>query len=229
MHSPKRVVICGKGELAIFACRYFQDHLDYLLSHVVADPFEPVSSEQTLIDYCHQQQIPVVEDGRFENLPGYAEQAFSCDLCLVIFHKRILPRAFIDCCAKILNLHLSYLPHYRGVRPVNWALKNGERRHGVTLHEINEGIDDGPILSQVAFDIFPEFEEVGDTYQRAMGYARQLLSDSLPLIYRITPVPQDHGQMSIYYERDNLRLEERMTFTKAKSLELLAQSAAKPA
>jgi methionyl-tRNA formyltransferase len=107
------------------------------------------------------------------------------------------------------------------VRPVNWALKNGEWMHGATLREISESIDEGPILNQMAFCIYPEFEEVIDTYTRAMGYARQLLMDTLPMIDRIVPVPQEHADMSIYYEKDNHRLEERMIFTKAQSLKLL--------
>lgn len=221
MNLPKTVVICGKGELAIFACEYFNASPDHTVSYVVADPFEPVSTERTLIQYCREHGIEVVESGLIEDLPGYADGTFACDICLVIFHKRILPKRYIDCCAKIINLHLSYLPKYRGVRPVNWALKNGERMHGATLHEISEGIDEGPILNQVAFNIYPEFEEVIDTYTRAMGYARQLLVDTLPLIGRIVAVPQKHADMSIYYEKDNLRLEERMTFTKAQSLKLL--------
>ncbi|WP_434703410.1 hypothetical protein J3P85_21230 [Pseudomonas sp. Z1-12] len=220
---PKQVVICGKGELAIFACEYFNASSEHRISYVVADPFEPVSSELTLVEYCRNKGIPLIESGKIEDLPGYTEGLFSCDLCLVIFHKRILPRAYIDCCKRIVNLHLSYLPHYRGVRPVNWALKNSERQHGVTLHEINEGIDDGPILNQVSFCIYPEFEEVIDTYKRAIAYARQLLIDTLPLLDRITPFEQRHEEMSIYFEKDNARLEERMTFTREQSLKLLGQ------
>ncbi|EJL04930.1 MULTISPECIES: formyltransferase family protein [Pseudomonas] len=220
---PRNVVICGKGELAIFACNYFDASPDHIISYVVADPFEPVSSELTLIQYCRNKGIPLIESGKIEDLPGYKEGLFSCDLCLVIFHKRILPRTYIDCCKRIVNLHLSYLPQYRGVRPVNWALKNGERQHGVTLHEINEGIDDGPILNQVSFCIYPEFEEVIDTYNRAICYARQLLIDTLPLLDTITPFEQRHEEKSIYFEKDNARLEERMTFTREQSLKMLGR------
>ena len=45
-----------------------------------------------------------------------------------------LKQNFIDSCKNIINLHNSPLPKYRGVRPINWALKNGEHSHGVTIH-----------------------------------------------------------------------------------------------
>ncbi|TDB53975.1 formyltransferase family protein [Photorhabdus luminescens] len=221
MNNPKTVVICGKGELAIFICQYFLNHKDYKVSHVVADKFEPVSTDQTLIDFCYQNNISVIEDNKVENLPGYENGDFTCDLCFVVFHKRILPLKFINSCKKILNIHLSYLPKYRGVRPVNWALKNGDQSHGVTIHEINEGIDSGPIVNQISFSIYPEFEEVIDTYTRAISYARQLFLDTMPILEKIAPRPQIDSEATIYYEKDNHSLEERMTFTKQASLELL--------
>lgn len=47
-----------------------------------------------------------------------------------------------------VNVHNSLLPHYRGVHPVQWALVNGERETGVTVHCIDRGIDTGDILLQ---------------------------------------------------------------------------------
>ncbi len=46
------------------------------------------------------------------------------------------------------NLHPSYLPRYRGRHPLHWALINGEKTHGITLHEMSKKYDDGPIFWQ---------------------------------------------------------------------------------
>ena len=45
-----------------------------------------------------------------------------------------------------VNIHPSLLPKYRGIHPISWALINGEKRTGVTVHVIDDGIDTGPIL-----------------------------------------------------------------------------------
>lgn len=53
----------------------------------------------------------------------------------------------------ILNVHLSKLPEYRGVKPVFWVLKNNEPKTGVTIHLIDGGLDTGDIISQKEVEI----------------------------------------------------------------------------
>lgn len=47
-----------------------------------------------------------------------------------------------------INVHCSLLPKYRGIHPIQWALVDGETETGVTIHQIDNGIDTGSILSQ---------------------------------------------------------------------------------
>ena len=54
---------------------------------------------------------------------------------------------------KVLNIHLSLLPKYRGRHPLQWALINGEKKTGYTIHEMNADWDAGPILWQKAVTI----------------------------------------------------------------------------
>jgi len=54
------------------------------------------------------------------------------------------------------NLHSGPLPDYAGLNSVSWAIYNGETRHGVTLHKIEQGIDTGPIAAQTMFNISSE-------------------------------------------------------------------------
>lgn len=53
------------------------------------------------------------------------------------------------------NLHPGPLPYYAGRNPVSWAIYNGERTHGATLHRITPKIDAGAIIAQSTFDIDP--------------------------------------------------------------------------
>jgi methionyl-tRNA formyltransferase len=62
-----------------------------------------------------------------------------------------------------VNVHASLLPKYRGAAPINWALIRGERVTGVTIMLIDETLDTGPILQQVALDIEPSDD--ADTLQ----------------------------------------------------------------
>ncbi len=49
---------------------------------------------------------------------------------------------------EVYNLHLSYLPEYRGRHPLHWAIINGEKTHGVTIHRMDSNFDNGKIIWQ---------------------------------------------------------------------------------
>jgi methionyl-tRNA formyltransferase len=55
-----------------------------------------------------------------------------------------------------INIHAALLPKYRGCNPIQWAIINGERHAGVTLHEMTSGLDEGPIIDQRTVPILLE-------------------------------------------------------------------------
>lgn len=66
-----------------------------------------------------------------------------------IFNKKIIDAPRFGA----FNLHTGLLPQYAGSNVSSWAIYNGERYHGVTLHRIEEAIDTGPVVDQVRFNI----------------------------------------------------------------------------
>lgn len=127
-----------------------------------------------------------------------------------VFHDRIFTASQIrhfDC---LVNLHNGPLPRYRGVRPINWALRNGERSHGVTLHDVSPGIDAGDIIAQMRFGIDPAVDEVEDVYARCLAAGRLLLDEYLPQIEDLLRYPQEDAASTYYSEADAPLLEERL-------------------
>ena len=108
---------------------------------------------------------------------GKTKVLSSSESLKIIEALKFIKQDFIDRCGDVINLHNSPLPKYRGVRPINWALKNNEETHGVTVHRVTKGIDDGPILGQVVYPIYPEIEEVEDVYNKALDYGWLLFKD----------------------------------------------------
>lgn len=79
------------------------------------------------------------------------------DVSLVIAYGRILPPDVLGAPRKgSLNLHASLLPKYRGAAPIQWAIVNGERETGVSLMQMDEGLDTGPVFVRETLDIGPE-------------------------------------------------------------------------
>ena len=115
------------------------------------------------------------------------------EVIVVVAYGKILPEAVLrfpkyGC----INVHVSLLPKYRGAAPMQRAVMGGERETGVTLMQMDVGLDTGDILMQTAFPIGEEdtFETVHDTSARLGG---EMLCALLPKLERgeITPVKQD--------------------------------------
>lgn len=196
------VVLLGKGTLAVRAAGWFREN-GYDLQAIVPVFPEPTWTD-SLADWAKAAGVPICE---------HYTQAPAVDLAISIFYDKILHPDYIDANGRVLNLHNAPLPMYRGVNPINWALKNGETSHGVTIHEVTPGIDDGPIVSQVTYSIWPEHDEVRDVLARATEYGWALFTQTMPILDRIQAIPQGPG--SCYYSNGDFeRLEERSGWTR---------------
>jgi len=200
-----KVVLLGKGELAIKAAEWFKNN--HQLVSIVPDLPEPTWTD-SLSKWAKENNIPIVESGKYEDLSGV-----NFDLCMSIFYGRIIKKSFIDSCKSIINLHNAPLPKYRGVRPINWALKNKETEHGVTIHKIAEGIDNGDILGKITFPIYPEIEEVEDVYKKSLEYGWLLFKDVMTKYdFCLENAKTQDNDYSYYSNKDISRLGDRSDF-----------------
>jgi methionyl-tRNA formyltransferase len=209
----KTVVVMGKGELAIKISDWFLMSNKYKLISIVPVIPEPVWTT-SLLAWARSAQVPVIESGHYRDLQKSVEGQPKIDLVVSVFYDKIVKASFIDKCTRIINLHNGPLPKYRGVSPINWALKNSEIEHGITLHEITSGIDDGPIIAQLKYSIYPEFDEVEDIYKRSLEYGWVLFKQTMYLLDKIKARPQDDVQAIYYGKSDDERLGERRCFTR---------------
>ena len=145
--ATKRAIVLGKGALAVQIAQWFLRSEAYSLTGVVPVIPEPTWTD-SLVAWARGHDVPYVESGDYGELAAEDDQPVA-ELGISVFYDRILTAAFIARFDRLLNLHNGPLPRYRGVSPINWALKNGERSHGVTIHEVTPGIDDGPIVAQL--------------------------------------------------------------------------------
>ena len=207
---PRSVVLLGKGSLAARVAEWFQDSPDHELRWIVPVVPEP-SWTESLMAWARAHGVPYVESGDYRDLPGSGNIA---NLGLSVFYDKIIRPDSIARFDRLLNLHNAPLPSYRGVSPINWALKNREHTHGVTIHEITAGIDDGPIVAQVEYPVYPDLDEVRDVYERALAYGWTLFEQTMPLLDRIVARPQNHALATYYSAADNARLGDRRGFTR---------------
>ena len=211
----KNVIILGKGDLCIKICEWFYNNPLYTITKIIPVNPEPIWTG-SLSKWAAKNKISIINSGDYRDLKD--KDIFQSDIVMSIFYDTIIKKDFIDKCKKIINLHNAPLPKYRGVSPINWALKNKEQEHGVTIHEINPGIDDGRIIGQIKYSIYPEFDEVIDVLNRSVIYGYSLFVNTIPLLDQITPFEQDENNSSYYSGQENEFLKERRNFTKAESI-----------
>lgn len=126
--------------------------------------------------------------------PEAAEQivALRPDLIVVVAYGKILPKRILDIPPLgCVNIHASLLPELRGAAPIQWAVILGKRETGITLMQMEEGLDTGGILWKRKTHIDPD-DTSGDLFERLSHLGAEALSFTLPHLERreVTPEPQ---------------------------------------
>ena len=116
------------------------------------------------------------------------------DLLVVVAYGMILPadiisRPRLGC----INIHMSLLPRWRGAAPIPRAIQAGDQETGVTIMQLDEGLDTGPVLAQVSCTIGPH-DTSSDLQDRLGHLGAGCLAETLDrlAIGKITAIPQDN-------------------------------------
>jgi methionyl-tRNA formyltransferase len=122
----------------------------------------------------------------------------SADVAVVLAYGRILPAAVLRAPRfGCVNLHASLLPKYRGAAPINWAIVHGEVETGISLMQMDEGLDTGPVFSKHRLSIGPE-ETAGELAERLANLAAHVVRSDLPGVVagQLRAEPQEDSQAS---------------------------------
>jgi methionyl-tRNA formyltransferase len=133
------------------------------------------------------------------------------DAILVAAYGRILPRSVLELPRYgCINVHPSLLPRYRGPAPIQWSLASGDRQTGVTIMQMDEGMDSGDMLRQVKVPVGPS-DTADVMHDRLADLGATLLLETLDGLEsgRVTATPQDHDAATLapMLTRDSGRLE----------------------
>lgn len=103
-------------------------------------------------------------------------ESLKPDLTVMCGYSKIVCKKFREIPKNgCINLHASALPFYRGAAPLNWALINGEKEIGLSIYEVNDGVDTGPIIAQEKFSVGLE-DTIKDVLKKTLEiYPKMLL------------------------------------------------------
>lgn len=168
---------------------------------VVTQPDKPAGRGKKLTPppvkiFAENHGLPCIQPEKIRKDEKALEliKAASPDINIVVAYGQIIPASIIYLPPyKSLNIHFSLLPKYRGAAPVQWAILNGEKVTGVTIFQLNEKMDEGPILTQQETPILPR-ENALELETRLAHLGASLLIETLNHLQTLKLKEQDHSQ-----------------------------------
>lgn len=121
-------------------------------------------------------------------------KALQADLMVVAAYGLILPKAVLDAPRfGCVNIHASLLPRWRGAAPIQRALLAGDMVTGITLMQMDVGLDTGAMLKKETCDILPD--DTGETlHDKMAALGGKMLAEHIDNIENLPKTPQDDSQ-----------------------------------
>lgn len=170
-----RVVFMGTPDFAVGALEAIIK-AGHEMAAVVTQPDKPKGRgkevQMTPVKVCAQkhgipvfQPVKIKEPEAVETLRGFGADIFVVAAFGQILSEEILEMPKYGC----VNIHASLLPNYRGAGPIQWAIINGEKITGVTIMQMDKGLDTGDMLFKTKVEIAPD--ETADTLHDKLAAA----------------------------------------------------------
>lgn len=191
-----RIVFMGTPEFATPVLAALADNYTVVAVYTRAD--KPAGRGRALIEspvkLLAQERGLEIEQPRTlrnEQVQGRLRH-YQPDLIVVAAYGLILPQAVLDIPARgCVNTHASLLPRWRGASPVTSAILAGDAETGITLMQMDAGVDTGPIIGERVIPIAPE-DTTGSLTEKLARLAAGLILEVLPdwLDEKMTPRAQ---------------------------------------
>jgi methionyl-tRNA formyltransferase len=121
--------------------------------------------------------------------------AIEPDLIVVAAYGLLLPQAVLSIPRRgCVNVHASLLPRWRGAAPIQAAIAHGDSQTGISLMQMDAGLDTGPVLASAAIDIEAQ-ETAGSLHDRLAALGGELLVQKLAEVLEgsVAAIPQDNS------------------------------------
>lgn len=151
--------------------------------------------------FANAHKIPVAQpvslrlDGKYPEAARQAHELLHAtphDVMVVAAYGLILPRSILDIPRLgCVNIHASLLPRWRGAAPIHRAIEAGDHETGITIMQMEEGLDTGPMLSMASIPIAPD-DTTGSLHDKLADLGGTMIVETLRKLERntLSAVPQ---------------------------------------
>lgn len=196
---PLKIVFAGTPAFALPGLKALFHSLHEIIA-VYTQPDRPAGRGKKINispvkAFAIEHRIPVFQPRNFKTHQAIEQlKRLQPDVMIVAAYGLILPKAVLEIPRLgCINIHASLLPRWRGAAPIQYAILSGDDKSGITLMQMNEGLDTGNILSIAKVAIL-KTETFGSLHDRLAKIGAKALMDLLFNIekHSLTPKPQDN-------------------------------------
>lgn len=152
-----------------------------------------------------KHNIPVLQPEKLKNTETHdVLRSFNADVMIVAAYGLILPQVVLDIPRLgCLNIHASLLPRWRGAAPIQRAIAAGDKESGITIMQMNAGLDTGDILLRSSCQI-TDSDNGGDLHDRLAEMGAKTILEVLKDLDndKIKPIKQDDAQANYAHKLD---------------------------
>jgi methionyl-tRNA formyltransferase len=192
-----KIIFAGTPEFAQVALRALHQ-AGFEIALVLTQPDRPAGRGMQLQaspvkQYALAQGFKVAQPSSLKSPDIQAElRGTEAELMVVAAYGLLLPQAVLDMPPKgCLNIHASLLPRWRGAAPIHRAIEAGDTETGITIMQMDAGLDTGPMLMKRALPILPK-DTTGSLHDRLANLGGELIVEALLKLKaeRLQAIPQ---------------------------------------
>ena len=213
-----RIIFAGTPNFAVTALSKIHNSNHQVVA-VYCQPDRPKGRGKILTScavkiYALENNLPVIQPKDFSGEQNHKKLiSLKPDLIVVaaygqILSKQVLKLPQFGC----LNIHASLLPRWRGAAPIERAIHAGDKETGVSIMQMNEGLDTGDILLTKKHSI-SNFETSGSLTESLSILGAELLIDAIEKLPKLNPKLQEHYKAT--YAKKILKAEARIDWNQS--------------
>ena len=197
-----KIIFMGTPDFAVGTLRSLAE-AGHEITLVVSQPDKPKGRGHAMVPtpvkvVAEELGIPVFQPVKIRETKDVLEKT-EADVCVVAAFGQIIPASILHMKKYgCINVHASLLPKYRGAAPIQWAVIDGEKESGVTIMQMDEGLDTGDMLAKAIVPL-DEKETGGSLFDKLSEAGGRLCVETLAKLEKGEIIPEKQGESPTAY------------------------------
>ena len=197
-----KVIFMGTPDFAVGTLEALHE-AGHEITLVVSQPDKPKGRGHAMVPtpvkvVAEELGIPVFQPVKIREAKDVLEKT-EADVCVVAAFGQIIPASILHMKKYgCINVHASLLPKYRGAAPIQWAVIDGEKESGVTIMQMDEGLDTGDMLAKAIVPL-DEKETGGSLFDKLSEAGGRLCVETLAKLEKGEITPEKQGESPTAY------------------------------